>query len=91
MTEQRTIAEGLFEWPSDEPRVQASRCDTCSFVTFPAQGACPSCGGDAVTPTLLLAPGHALDVDPATLPAQEPALSRSGTGERVRPLRRGLH
>ena len=30
-----------------------SRCATCSFVTFPAQDACPSCGGDAVAPTLL--------------------------------------
>ncbi len=53
MTEQRTIADGLLEWPSEEPQVRASRCATCSFVTFPAQDACPSCGGDAVTPTLL--------------------------------------
>lgn len=53
MTAQRTIADGLFEWPSDEPRMHASRCEDCSFITFPAQGACPSCGGDAVSPTLL--------------------------------------
>ena len=53
MTPARCVADGLFEWPSDEPRVHASRCDTCAFVTFPAQDACPSCGGDAVTPTLL--------------------------------------
>jgi uncharacterized OB-fold protein len=53
MTEQRTIAEGLFEGPAEAPRVRASRCDTCSFVTFPALDACPSCGGDAVTPTQL--------------------------------------
>jgi len=53
MTAQRCVAEGLFEWPSDEPRVRASRCDACGFVTFPAQDACPSCGTDAVSPTLL--------------------------------------
>jgi len=53
MTSQRTVAEGLFEWPAEEPRVHASRCDACSFVTFPAQDACPSCGADTVTATLL--------------------------------------
>jgi uncharacterized OB-fold protein len=53
MTEQRAIAEGLFDGTSAEPRVRASRCETCSFVSFPAQDACPSCGGDAVTPTPL--------------------------------------
>jgi uncharacterized OB-fold protein len=50
MTPQRPVAEGLFDWPSDEPRVIGSRCGSCSFVTFPAQGACPRCGGDATTP-----------------------------------------
>jgi uncharacterized protein len=50
---QRCVAEGLFEWPSDEPRLCGSRCDSCSFITFPAQDACPSCGGDTVTPTRL--------------------------------------
>ena len=53
MVSQRTVAEGLFEWPSEEPKVHASRCDACSFVTFPAQDACPSCGSDTVSPTLL--------------------------------------
>ena len=50
---QRCVADDLFDWTSDEPCLRASRCDTCSFVTFPAQDACPSCGGDAVTPTRL--------------------------------------
>ena len=53
MTPQRSVAEGLFEWPSDEPSVRATRCDACSFITFPAQDACPRCGGDAVTETKL--------------------------------------
>ncbi len=53
MTPQRVVAEGLFEWPSDEPRLRATRCDRCAFITFPAQESCPSCGGSAVRPTLL--------------------------------------
>lgn len=53
MTQQRPVAEGLFEWPSEETRVQASRCGACAFITFPALDACPSCGSDTVTPTLL--------------------------------------
>jgi uncharacterized OB-fold protein len=50
---QRCIADDLFEWPSDQPRLRGSRCDACSFITFPAQDSCPSCGGDAVTATAL--------------------------------------
>lgn len=50
---QRCVAEGLFEWPSDEPRLCASRCETCSFIMFPVQDSCPSCGGDRVAPTML--------------------------------------
>jgi uncharacterized protein len=50
---QRRVAEDLFEWPADEPALRASRCDTCAFITFPAQDSCPSCGGDAVIPTTL--------------------------------------
>ncbi len=50
---QRCVADDLFEWPSDEPRLEASRCDACQFVTFPVQEGCPSCGSDAMKPTTL--------------------------------------
>ena len=53
MARQRCVAEDLFEWPSDAPRLQATRCDSCAFITFPPQDACPRCGSDTVTPTLL--------------------------------------
>jgi uncharacterized protein len=53
MTAQRLVAEDLLEWPSDEPQLRATRCDSCSFVTFPVQDACPRCGSGSVTPTLL--------------------------------------
>ena len=57
MKPQRCVADGLFEWPSDEPRVSGSRCDSCSFVTFPAQDSCPRCGADATTRTQLARTG----------------------------------
>jgi uncharacterized protein len=53
MTAQRSVAEGLFDWTSGAPRLNATRCASCSFITFPPQDACPSCGGGEVTPTQL--------------------------------------
>lgn len=50
---QRSVAEDLFEWPTDEPRLRATRCEGCDFITFPPQSTCPSCGGERVTPTVL--------------------------------------
>jgi uncharacterized OB-fold protein len=47
------IAEGLFTWPSDEPRLIASACGDCGTVVFPAQATCPGCGGGEVTERLL--------------------------------------
>jgi uncharacterized OB-fold protein len=40
------IAEGLFTWPSDDPRLIGSACEACDLVVFPAQKLCPGCGGD---------------------------------------------
>jgi uncharacterized OB-fold protein len=37
------IAEGLFTWPSNDPRLLGSRCTVCGVVTFPAQASCPAC------------------------------------------------
>ena len=37
------IAEGVFTWPSDEPRLIGSRCAACGIVTFPTQQSCPRC------------------------------------------------
>ena len=53
MTTQRPVAEDLLEWTSDEPQLRATRCDSCAFVTFPVQDACPRCGSNAVSPTVL--------------------------------------
>ena len=37
------VAEGVFTWPSDDPRLIGSRCAACGIVTFPAQASCPRC------------------------------------------------
>ena len=48
MPVQVPIDEGLFTWPSDEPRLLGSRCD-CGVVAFPAQASCPRDGGEMTT------------------------------------------
>ena len=40
------VAEGLFTWPSDEPRLIGSRSADCGVMTFPRQTDCPRCTGD---------------------------------------------
>jgi uncharacterized OB-fold protein len=40
---QLPIEEGLFTWPSDDPRLLGSRCCNCGKVTFPAQKSCVAC------------------------------------------------
>ena len=40
------IAEGLFTWPADEPRLIGSKCSACAEVAFPAQQGCPACSAN---------------------------------------------
>ena len=37
------VAEGLFTWPADEPRLIGSRCRACGVTSFPARRCCPAC------------------------------------------------
>jgi uncharacterized protein len=43
VSNQVPIAEGLFTWPSNDPRLLGSKCQRCGVVTFPAQDGCPAC------------------------------------------------
>ncbi len=43
VADQLPIAEGLFTWPSNDPRLIGSKCNNCGVVTFPAQSSCPAC------------------------------------------------
>ena len=82
MPTQIPIADGLFTWPGDRPRLLASRCTDCDNHMFPVQADCPRCSGDSTetvelgrTGTLWTwtvqgyppkAPPYAGDADPAT-------------------------
>jgi uncharacterized protein len=43
VSNQVPIAENLFTWPSNDPRLLGSQCRRCGVVTFPAQAGCPAC------------------------------------------------
>jgi len=47
------VAEGVFTWPSDEPRLIGSRCTGCGIVTFPTQDSCPRCPSTEMAEHLL--------------------------------------
>jgi len=47
------VADGLFVWPSDEPRLIGGRCPACGTTTFPRQAGCPRCGAQPLEERLL--------------------------------------
>ncbi len=46
-TKQVPVSEGVFTWPSDEPRLLGSKCTDCGNVMFPTQSGCPKCSGQS--------------------------------------------
>lgn len=50
---QRPVADGLFDWPTDDPRLIGSACRRCSTVIFPQQNSCPRCTAEDTEPRLL--------------------------------------
>jgi uncharacterized OB-fold protein len=42
------FAEGVFTWPSDDPRLIGGRCTQCGAITFPVQSGCPRCGSTEI-------------------------------------------
>lgn len=53
----RPIAEGLFTWPADEPRLIGATCAACGTTVFPRRPSCPKCGAQDMTERLLSATG----------------------------------
>ncbi len=47
------VAEGLFTWPSDAPRLIGAECAHCGLVGFPAGPPCARCGSDQASQKLL--------------------------------------
>jgi len=52
------VAEGIFTWPADDPRLIGSRCSECGIVTFPAQQSCPRCASTGMVEHLLARRGR---------------------------------
>jgi len=60
VTQSKTVAafrDGVFTWPSDDPRLIGGRCAECSSVTFPVPLSCARCGSVDVAEHLLAATG----------------------------------
>ena len=47
------VADGLFTWPSDHPRLIGGSCRICGTTTFPRQGSCPKCTSREISERLL--------------------------------------
>lgn len=45
MGKQVPVAEGVFTWPAEQPRLIGSKCVDCANVMFPTQGSCARCSG----------------------------------------------
>jgi uncharacterized protein len=58
VTTQVPVAEGIFTWPADEPRLIGSRCTECGIITFPVQDSCPRCASTAMEEHLLARRGR---------------------------------
>ena len=52
------VAEGLFTWPAEEPRLIGSRCRACGIITFPTQDSCPRCAATEMEERLLAPQGR---------------------------------
>jgi uncharacterized OB-fold protein len=44
MGSQRAIDPVLFDWPSSNPALRASRCVDCGAMSFPVNPSCMACG-----------------------------------------------
>jgi uncharacterized OB-fold protein len=42
----RPIADDLFTWQDDDPRLIGSRCEVCGTYAFPVRAGCAKCGAD---------------------------------------------
>ena len=47
------VAERVFTWPGEQPRLIGGRCTACGIVTFPVQDACPRCASTDMSEHLL--------------------------------------
>jgi uncharacterized protein len=78
------IADGLFTWPDDEPRLIGSACRSCGTLAFPQQKSCPRCCGADVAATLLPTDGTLWSWTVQRFPPRSPPYA--GDGAEFRPF-----
>jgi uncharacterized OB-fold protein len=83
---QVAVADGLFTWPSDEPRLIGGRCADCGLVGFPAGSACQGCGGAEVTEELLPRQGALWTFTTQSFRPPSPPYDGADTAETFRPF-----
>ena len=86
---QVAIAPDIFTWPSDEPQLIGSRCESCGAITFPAQEHCPRCSRPDMASRLLPRRGTLVSFTTQEFFPKEPYASDE-TEESFRPFGVGL-
>jgi len=79
------VAEGLFTWPSDEPRLIGGQCAACGLVGFPAGAACQRCGATEATEKLLSDRGALWTFTTQDFRPPSPPYDGADTAETFRP------
>jgi uncharacterized OB-fold protein len=85
MAESQPVAEGLFTWPAEHPRLIASECAACGLVGFPAAARCERCGGDDVGERLLAELGTLWTFTTQGFRPPSPPYDGNDTAESFRP------
>ena len=88
-TRQIPVADGLFTWPSDQPRLIGARCKACGLIGFPAGPACERCGGTAAVEKLLSDRGTLWTFTTQSFRPPSPPYDGADTAETFRPYALG--
>jgi uncharacterized OB-fold protein len=88
-TRQIPVADGLFTWPSDQPRLIGARCEACGLIGFPAGPACERCGGTAAVEELLSDRGTLWTFTTQSFRPPSPPYDGADTAETFRPYALG--
>ena len=83
---QVAVADRLFTWPADEPRLIGGRCAACQHLGFPAGVSCERCGATEVTDTLLPEQGTLWTFTTQNFRPPSPPYDGSDTAETFQPF-----
>jgi uncharacterized OB-fold protein len=85
MTTRRPVAEGLFTWPDERPRLIGSECPDCGLIDFPAARRCLRCGSDGQRERLLADRGTLWTFSTQDFRPPSPPYDGADTAETFRP------